>query len=43
MAKQLFLSLGAAFRNEADADDAKAAQRVIRQWLAKKGLISRTW
>lgn len=40
MAKQLFLSLGAAFRNEADADDAKAAQRVIRQWLAKKGLIS---
>ena len=42
MAKQLFLSLGAAFRNEADADDAKAAQRVIRQWLAKKGLISRT-
>lgn len=40
MAKQLFLSLGAEFRNEADADDAKAAQRVIRQWLAKKGLIS---
>jgi len=40
MAKQLFLSLGAEFRNEADADDAKAAQRVIRKWLAKKGLIS---
>ncbi|MDC6684969.1 D-alanyl-D-alanine carboxypeptidase, partial [Leclercia adecarboxylata] len=40
MAKQLFLSLGAEFRNEADGDDAKAAQRVIRQWLAKKGLIS---
>ncbi len=40
MAKQLFLSLGAEFRNEADPDDAKAAQRVIRQWLAKKGLIS---
>ncbi|MCQ4313380.1 D-alanyl-D-alanine carboxypeptidase/D-alanyl-D-alanine-endopeptidase [Pseudomonas stutzeri] len=40
MARQLFLSLGAEFRNEADADDAKAAQRVIRQWLAKKGLIS---
>jgi len=40
MARQLFLSLGAAFRNEADGDDAKAAQRVIRQWLAKKDLIS---
>ena len=40
MARQLFLSLGAQFRNEADGDDAKAAQRVIRQWLAKKGLIS---
>lgn len=40
MAKQLFLSLGAEFRNEADPDDAMAAQRVIRQWLAKKGLIS---
>ncbi len=40
MAKQLFLSLGAEFRNEADTDDAKAAQRVIRQWLAKKKLIS---
>lgn len=40
MARQLFLSLGAEFRNEADGDDAKAAQRVIRQWLAKKDLIS---
>lgn len=40
MARQLFLSLGAQFRNEADGDDAKAAQRVVRQWLAKKGLIS---
>ena len=40
MAKQLFLSLGAKFRNDADPDDAMAAQRVIRQWLAKKGLIS---
>ncbi|OOE11674.1 D-alanyl-D-alanine carboxypeptidase/D-alanyl-D-alanine-endopeptidase [Stutzerimonas degradans] len=40
MARQLFLSLGAEFRNEADGDDSKAAQRVIRQWLAKKGLIS---
>ena len=40
MARQLFLSLGAEYRNEADGDDSKAAQRVIRQWLAKKGLIS---
>lgn len=40
MARQLFLSLGAEFRNEADVDDSMAAQRVIRQWLAKKGLIS---
>ncbi|MDY7560504.1 D-alanyl-D-alanine carboxypeptidase/D-alanyl-D-alanine-endopeptidase [Pseudomonas sp. 10B1] len=40
MAQQLFLSLGAKFRNEADGDDAKAAQRVIRQWLAKKGIIA---
>jgi len=40
MARQLFLSLGAEFRNETDANDAIAAQRVIRQWLAKKGLIS---
>ena len=40
MARQLFLSLGAEFRNEADRDDSMAAQRVIRQWLAKKGLIS---
>ncbi|MGA6096936.1 D-alanyl-D-alanine carboxypeptidase/D-alanyl-D-alanine endopeptidase [Stutzerimonas marianensis] len=40
MARQLFLSLGAAMRSEADQDDAQAAQRVIRQWLAKKGIIS---
>ncbi|UVE16444.1 D-alanyl-D-alanine carboxypeptidase/D-alanyl-D-alanine-endopeptidase [Pseudomonas sp. LS44] len=40
MARQLFLSLGAQFRNEADGDDAKAAQRVIRQWLAKKGITA---
>ena len=40
MARQLFLSLGAAFRNEHDADDSKAAQRVIRGWLAKKGLLA---
>ncbi|CAD5197982.1 D-alanyl-D-alanine carboxypeptidase/D-alanyl-D-alanine-endopeptidase [Pseudomonas sp. FEN] len=40
MAQQLFLSLGAQFRNDADGDDAKAAQRVVRQWLAKKGIIA---
>ncbi|WP_397453437.1 D-alanyl-D-alanine carboxypeptidase/D-alanyl-D-alanine-endopeptidase [Pseudomonas sp. NA-150] len=40
MAQQLFLSLGSKFRNETDADDAKAAQRVVRQWLAKKGIIA---
>lgn len=40
MAQQLFLSLGSEFRNEADGDDAKAAQRVVRQWLAKKGIIA---
>ncbi|MCS3467152.1 D-alanyl-D-alanine carboxypeptidase/D-alanyl-D-alanine-endopeptidase (penicillin-binding protein 4) [Pseudomonas sp. JUb42] len=40
MAQQLFLSLGEAFRNEADGDDAKAAQRVVRQWLAKKGITA---
>ncbi|QLF94848.1 D-alanyl-D-alanine carboxypeptidase/D-alanyl-D-alanine-endopeptidase [Pseudomonas sp. ABC1] len=40
MARQLFLSLGASFRNDADGDDAKAAQRVIRQWLAKNKMIS---
>ena len=40
MAQQLFLSLGAQFRTEADGDDAKAAQRVVRQWLAKKGITA---
>ncbi len=40
MARQLFLSLGEQFRNEADGDDAKAAQRVVRQWLAKKGITA---
>ncbi|SEM98277.1 D-alanyl-D-alanine carboxypeptidase / D-alanyl-D-alanine-endopeptidase (penicillin-binding protein 4) [Pseudomonas sp. ok272] len=40
MAQQLFLSLGAKFRNDADGDDAKAAQRVVRQWLAKKGITA---
>ena len=40
MAQQLFLSLGARFRTDADGDDARAAQRVVRQWLAKKGVIA---
>ncbi|GFM49165.1 D-alanyl-D-alanine carboxypeptidase [Pseudomonas cichorii] len=40
MAQQLFLSLGQEFRNDADGDDARAAQRVIRQWLAKKGITA---
>jgi len=40
MARQLFLSLGARYRTDADGDDAKAAQRVIRQWLAKKGMTA---
>jgi D-alanyl-D-alanine carboxypeptidase/D-alanyl-D-alanine-endopeptidase (penicillin-binding protein 4) len=40
MAQQLFLSLGQKFRTDADGDDAKAAQRVIRQWLARKGIIA---
>ncbi|MGH8355559.1 MAG: D-alanyl-D-alanine carboxypeptidase/D-alanyl-D-alanine endopeptidase, partial [Pseudomonas sp.] len=40
MARQLFLSLGAQFRNAADGDDAKAAQRVIREWLARKGITA---
>ena len=39
-AQQLVLSLGAQYRNDADGDDAKAAQRVIRQWLAKKGITA---
>ncbi|MDH1261596.1 D-alanyl-D-alanine carboxypeptidase/D-alanyl-D-alanine-endopeptidase [Pseudomonas sp. GD03944] len=40
MARQLFLSIGANARNEADGDDAKAAQRVIRAWLARKGITA---
>ena len=40
MAQQLFLSLGARYRTDADGDDARAAQRVVRQWLAKKGITA---
>ncbi|WP_375738375.1 D-alanyl-D-alanine carboxypeptidase/D-alanyl-D-alanine-endopeptidase [Pseudomonas boanensis] len=40
MAQQLFLSIGAQFRTQTDGDDAKAAQRVIRSWLARKGITA---
>lgn len=40
MAQQLLLSLGAQFRSTADPDDARAAQRVIRDWLARKGITA---
>ena len=40
MAQQLFLSLGARYRTDADGDDARAAQRVVRQWMAKKGITA---
>jgi D-alanyl-D-alanine carboxypeptidase/D-alanyl-D-alanine-endopeptidase (penicillin-binding protein 4) len=40
MAQQLFLSIGAQYRSDADGDDSKAAQRMIRQWLAKKGITA---
>lgn len=40
MAQQLFLSLGAKYRTSADSDDAMAAQRGVRQWLAKKGITA---
>ena len=40
MAQQLFLSLGAQYRTDADGDDARTAQRVVRQWLAKKGITA---
>jgi D-alanyl-D-alanine carboxypeptidase/D-alanyl-D-alanine-endopeptidase (penicillin-binding protein 4) len=40
MARQLFLSIGAKYRNKVDVDDAHAAQRVIRDWLARKGITA---
>ncbi len=36
MAKQLFLSIGARFRNAADSDDTAAAQRVINDFFLLK-------
>lgn len=38
MARQLFLSIGAAHRLPSDADDAAAAARVIDDWLTRKGI-----
>lgn len=40
MARQLFLSIGAAYRQPGDANDAAAAARVINKWLADKGIRS---
>lgn len=40
MAQQLFLSIGQQFRDPVDTDDAKAAQRAIRNWLARKGITA---
>lgn len=38
MARQLFLSIGRQYRNGADADDAQAAYRAVRQWMTRKGI-----
>lgn len=38
MARQLFLTIGMECRGAGDADDHKAATRVINQWLADKGI-----
>jgi len=40
MAKQLFLSIGARFRNASDSDDADAARRVINDFFAKKKIFT---
>lgn len=41
MVRQLFLSLGARFRQPGDRDDLAAAERAIREWLATKGIDSK--
>ena len=41
MVRQLFLSLGAKFRQPGDRDDLAAAERTIREWLATKGIDSK--
>ena len=38
MARQLFLTIGREQRSAVDADDHKAATRIINQWLADKGI-----
>ncbi|UAW97069.1 D-alanyl-D-alanine carboxypeptidase/D-alanyl-D-alanine-endopeptidase [Halopseudomonas nanhaiensis] len=38
MARQLFLTIGREQRSPVDADDHKAATRIINQWLADKGI-----
>ncbi|MBZ2187832.1 D-alanyl-D-alanine carboxypeptidase/D-alanyl-D-alanine-endopeptidase [Alcanivorax sp. JB21] len=38
MTQQLFLTLGAQYRQAGDSDDLMAARRVMREWLAHKGL-----
>ena len=38
MARQLFLTIGREQRSAADADDHKAANRIINQWLADKDI-----
>lgn len=38
MAKQLFLTIGARNRKDADTDDATAAYRTIYEWLIRKGI-----
>ena len=40
MTRQLLLNIGRQQRSAADADDHKAAVRVINQWLAAKGIAS---
>ena len=40
MAKQLFLTIGARFRNAADSDDAAAARRVINDLFIKKKIAT---
>ncbi len=40
MAKQLFLSIGARFRNAADSDDAAAARRVIHALFKRKNILT---
>lgn len=40
MAKQLFLTIGARFRNASDSDDAAAARRVINDFFTKKKIFS---